>query len=393
MPAATIQAPGVAPRPRPSLLDLNAGFALAGMATTLLGPVVPGLAERWHLADATVATLFTTQWICSTSFTLLSSVLVVRFDAARVIVAGYALAAAGVLALGVAPWPWTLVATALYGCGLGLVLPTTNLLVARMNPGREASAVSFVNVSWSVGAVAWPVVVGLLARPAAMWRPLALLASLLGLIVVRLLPGRTAPDAAGGPHRTTAPAADVPVAAPSSSQLAIFAVLLMLYSGTEASIGGWVAEHVRRLGASHWAMSATLFWLAITAGRLSTPFLLGRAGERRLLVAGLLIAMVGAAGLAVAPTPAIALVAVTTAGLGLSPVFPVTFAALTRDVGPTRPRLVGPLFACTGIGSALLPWMVGASSTLTGSLGVGLFVPALGSLGLLVLSLGRPSHE
>jgi MFS family permease len=147
MPAATVQGSGATRRARPSILDLNAGFALAGMATTLLGPVVPGLAERWHLSDATVATLFTTQWICSTSLTLLSSVLVVRFDAARVILAGYALAAAGVLALAVAPWPWTLVATGLYGCGLGLVLPTTNLLDAEYQevigvdmPGRSMRA-------------------------------------------------------------------------------------------------------------------------------------------------------------------------------------------------------------------------------------------------------------
>jgi fucose permease len=237
------------------------------------------------------------------------------------------------------------------------------------------------------------VIVGLLARPGSMLRPLGLLALLLGLVVARLLPGRIAPVSVEGARPATAPGADTDTAEPSSRQIATFAVLLMLYSGTEAAIGGWVAEHVRRLGASHWAMSATLFWLAISAGRLSTPFLLARVGERRVLVAGLVVANVGTAGLAAAPTAAVALVAVTTAGLGLSPVFPVTFAALTRDVGPTRPRLVGPLFACTGIGSAVLPWMVGAGSTLAGSLGAGLLVPVLGSLALLVLSLGDPSRE
>jgi len=64
-------------------VDLNAGFVLAGMATTLLGPLVPVLARRWGLGDATVATLFTTQYACSTTVTLLSSSLVVRFDATR----------------------------------------------------------------------------------------------------------------------------------------------------------------------------------------------------------------------------------------------------------------------------------------------------------------------
>ncbi len=152
-----------------------------------------------------------------------------------------------------------------------------------------------------------------------------------------------------------------------------------------------MAEHVRRLGSSQWAISATLFWSAISIGRLSTPFVLSRLGERRLLVGALAAAVAGAGALALAPTPAVALAAVTVAGLGLSPVFPITFAAMTRAVAPTRPRLVGPLYACTGVGSAVLPWVVGGSSTLTGSLRIGLTVPVLGSVGLFALSLLRLS--
>jgi fucose permease len=382
-------------RPSRAVVDLHAGFALAGMATTLLGPVVPALASRWRLADATVATLFTTQYVCSTTVTLASSALVARLDVIRVIITAYALFAAGVLALGVLPWPWIVGATALYGCGLGLVLPTTNLLVARMHPGREASAVSFVNVSWSIGAVAWPLIVGLLAQAGSIVAPLTALAVLMGMVMVRLALDVRALSGAGRVHggAVTIAGGVEAGAEPSRSLVAIFAVLLMLYSGSEASIGGWVAEHVRRLGGSRWAMSATLFWAAISVGRLSTPFVLPRAGERRVLTAGLVAAALGAAALAIAPGPPVALVAVTIAGLGLSPVFPVTFAALSRDVGPTRPRLVGPLFACTGIGSALLPWIVGFGSTLTGSLRVGLVVPVLGSLGLLALSLRRLSRE
>jgi fucose permease len=313
----------------------------------------------------------------------------------RVIITGYALIAAGVLALGVLPWPWIVGATALYGCGLGLVLPTTNLLVARMHPGREASAVSFVNVSWSIGAVAWPLIVGLLAQAGSIVAPLTALTVLMGMVMVRLaLDVRALSGASRVQGGAVTIAGGVEAGAkPSRSLVAIFAVLLMLYSGSEASIGGWVAEHVRRLGGSRWAMSATLFWAAISVGRLSTPFVLPRAGERRVLTAGLVAAALGAAALAIAPGPPVALVAVTIAGLGLSPVFPVTFAALSRDVGPTRPRLVGPLFACTGIGSALLPWIVGFGSTLTGSLRVGLVVPVLGSLGLLALSLRRLARE
>jgi len=378
----------------PSLFDLNAGFVLAGMATTLLGPLVPILAHRWHLSDATLATLFTTQYVCSTSVTLLSSSLVVRLDAARVITAGFVLVAAGVLALGLVPWPLTIAATMLYGCGLGLVLPTTNFLVARMHPGREASAVSYVNVSWSAGAVAWPVIVGLVAGPDSVLRPVVLLAALLALIVMRLAGGLRSP-ATGQPIAATSTPVGLsaPEARPPTTRLAAFAAILMLYSGSEASIGGWVAEHVHRLGAVQWAVSATLFWSAISIGRLSTPLVIARVGERLVLVAALAGAIAGALALALAPSPAVAFPAVVLAGFGLAPVFPITFGALTRDVAPSRPRLVGPLYACTGVGSALLPWLVGACSTMTGSLHIGLLVPMAGALGLLALSLYRISAQ
>jgi fucose permease len=180
---------------------------------------------------------------------------------------------------------------------------------------------------------------------------------------------------------------------PPAVMLAAFGGLLLLYSGSEAAIGGWIAEHARRLGAARWPVATTLFWLAITVGRLTTPLVLPRLGERRVLAGGLTCAMTGALAVALAPAAPIAFVAVVLAGLGLAPVFPVTFGALTRDVGPSRPRLVGPLYSCTGVGSALLPRLVGVSSTAAGSLRVGLLVPFLGTVGLLALSVFRLSRQ
>jgi fucose permease len=384
-------APAAPPTRDPSPADLNVAFVLAGMVTTLLGPLVPVLARRWHLADATIATLFTTQYVCSTSVTLLSSSLVVRLGAGPVIAAGYGLLSVGVLLVGLLPWPLTIPATMLYGCGLGLVLPTTNFLVARLNPGREASAVSLVNVWWAGGAVAWPMIVGALATAGSVARPLTLLAVLLAVMVARLASAhaargvRTADQPAG--HVREAVPASAP--APTVALLVAFAGLLTLYSGSEASIGGWIAEHARRLGAARWTMATTLFWLAISLGRLLTPAALSRFGERSVLVGGLAMAMSGAAVVVVAPAATLAIGAAIVAGVGLSPVFPITFGALTRDVAPTLPRLVGPLYATTGVGSGLLPWLVGAGSTLTGSLRAGLLVPVAGTIGLLALSLHR----
>lgn len=131
----------------PSLPDLHVGFFIAGMATTLLGPVLGALSQRWLVSDALIGLAFTVQFLGTVSMSALSSTLVMRFGGRRVMLVGFGLLAIGIGTLTVAAWLPGLAAILCYGLGLGLVLPTTNVLVAGARPGREASAVSLVNVS------------------------------------------------------------------------------------------------------------------------------------------------------------------------------------------------------------------------------------------------------
>jgi fucose permease len=54
----------VSPRQRERQLTLllHGGFLLIGVVTTLLGPILPMLAARWHLGDAELGWLFTAQF-------------------------------------------------------------------------------------------------------------------------------------------------------------------------------------------------------------------------------------------------------------------------------------------------------------------------------------------
>ena len=110
---------------------------------------------------------------------------------------------------------------------------------------------------------------------------------------------------------------------------------MFLYSGSEAAVGGWIAEHVHRLSAdAPWTIAPTIFWGALSAGRLLTPLLLTMAAERSVLVAGLGSATLAIAALVAIPSVPVALVAAAVAGAGLAPAFPINFAALSRDIGP-----------------------------------------------------------
>ena len=367
------------------------------MATTLLGPLLPILARRWDIADAAAGSAFAMQFVASTAVSTISAVLVVRYGARPTLSAGFVLIALGVAALSGTPWPWSLVAITVYGCGLGLVLPTTNFLVAAANPGRESSAVSLVNVSWSAGAVTWPVLVTWLGTTTSVLAPMLLLSALMLALVVRLrLTGRQTTPRASVPEATPALAStlgedsDLRPADVSIALVCVFGGLMFLYSGSEAAVGGWIAEHVHRLSAdASWTIAPTIFWGALSAGRLLTPLLLTMAAERSVLVAGLGSATLAIAALVAIPSVPVALVAAAVAGAGLAPAFPINFAALSRDIGPSRPQLVGPVYALTGVGSAMLPWTVGFSSSAFHSLRLAMAVPLAGCAALLALSLIR----
>ncbi len=374
----------------PSLPDLHVGFFIAGMATTLLGPVLGALSQRWLVSDALIGLAFTVQFLGTVSMSALSSTLVMRFGGRRVMLVGFGLLAIGIGTLTVAAWLPGLAAILCYGLGLGLVLPTTNVLVAGARPGREASAVSLVNVSWGAGAVAWPVLVTALGGGEHVRAPLTVLAGLMVAMALRLSIVRDTGENTAAAVVSPAVAAAGADGTGAAALVALFSALLFFYAGGESAIGGWVAEHVRRIestsAARHWTMAPMVFWAALAAGRLATPVLLRVVDESRVLVSALGVLLLASTGLALAPSVETAMTAAAVAGVGLAPVFPITFVDLSRTLAPLRPRAIGPAYAMASIGSAVLPWLVGVCSTHFGTLRAGLVVPIVSTAAMLTLT-------
>ena len=349
------------------------------MATTLLGPLLPLLASRWAMSDASAGALFTAQFVGQLTTTTMSTAITDRLGAHRMLVGGFALVAVGVGAIAVLPGSSAWAAVVIYGLGLGCVLPVTNIQVAALAQTRAASALSLVNVSWGVGAMAWPLVVASLTglHAAAPTTALAVASVAMGCAWLAMPQGDPS---------STAVAPLLTAGAPTPPRVVIYGVLILLYVGSETAISGWVAAFARRMGsgAGAWAYAPTAFWSAQTVGRLIAPVLLHRVSEARLLLGSLLSSVVAVLLLStVATTVGGVIAASALAGVGVAAVFPLLWAGVSRDVAPSRPSAVGPLFAAGGVGGALLPWMVGVVSTGYG-LSTGLLVPLSG----LVLMLG-----
>ncbi|HTD55400.1 MAG TPA: MFS transporter, partial [Silvibacterium sp.] len=286
-----------------------AGFIVAGMATVLLGPVLPVLGLRWGLTDLQAGSLFAVQFAASTMGAVLAS----HFSRACLIL-GYAAIAAGLAALALADYQIALLAFVLIGIGLGSATTATNLLFGTELPNERGAMLSRVNLFWGLGAVCCPPFVAASVGPGTLrWLLLCLSLCALGVFaaITSLLARVAVKPGVQSPRGN--------IAQLNPSVFLVFSVLLFLYVGGEVSVSGWIAAYAHRfdlLSPGRAGLFVSAFWISIVIGRAVTPLLVRRLGEFVVLTSGVFAALCGIASLLFRPTPLLTLAAVTVAGMG-----------------------------------------------------------------------------
>jgi fucose permease len=249
------------------------------------------------------------------------------------------------------------------------------LLVAAINPERRSAALSRLNFSWSVGAVACPFLIALVAKVAAIQWVLLGVAGFLLLVLLRIafmspvgelaaVRGDDSPDA-------------LPIDWYQRSVF-VLAALFFLYVGAESAVGGWIASYAKSLGTSTSTLSVitpSFFYGALMVGRWLAPFALKHTDEIKAARIGLLIACVGMSGLLLSRTMPSVVWSALGAGFGLAAVYPITISRLSLEFGPAASRVGAIMFTMSNLGGALLPWGVGYSSHQFNNLRIGLAVP------------------
>lgn len=368
----------------PHLALLHGCMFLSGFGTIFLGPTLPALAASAGTSDSGSGLFFAAQFLgaflggLTTNSRLWFCLL--RGSAA----AAFGFAALSQCARLHTSLPWTAAALLPLGFGVGQMLTSLNLLASRSLSSGRASALSLVNLSWSLGAVVAPIALGGLLGAV----PLSvLLASVGGCFALAVL--AAARNASHGrcialPHLSAARAR-----LPRTAFL-YFAALLLLYGGVETCLSGWVTTFGIRYGSGSVqtsALGATALWIGITAGRGLAAVLLQRIREGTLLTAALSLATLLVVVLSQAHGPVAITVTAGLLGMALAPWFPVVLSAMLGE-GATAGE-TGTIIAVSGLGAASLPLLLGIVSRSSGSLRIALAVPLTGLLLLLLLSLRK----
>jgi FHS family glucose/mannose:H+ symporter-like MFS transporter len=363
---------------------IHVDFVLTGIVMTLLGPMLPILSARWSLNDAQAGHLFTAQFVSSMFGMLLSGVSARRFGYRVTLIYGLIGMAAGIALLAGASWLVGLIAVSVFGAGFGLTTPTANLLVAETYHQRSAGPLNLLNSSWGVGALACPLILAAAQRSQHTPQFLYTMAAALAGLAIYFSAVRFAADHARAEEMQKL---KLPKTAAAGYLIALIAALFFIYVGTETCMGGWIASYARRIDTgsrSFWAVTPSFFWGALLAGRIAAPVVLRHVRETTLATAGVALATLGIVILLATPMMLFIVIGATVAGLGLASIYPINVSLLSHWFEDVSPRVSGLIFAMGTLGGAVMPWIVGAISTHTGSLRWGFVVPLMGTLTLLI---------
>src|SRR5713101_7680660 len=125
---------------RKLILAGQIAFVPTGILQTLLGPMLPILIARWALNDTQAGNLFLVQFLASLAGVQLSGLLLTRWGYRPAFLSGLLLMACGVSTLLLGSSALGMAAVAAYGLGLGLVVPSDNLLIAEIGSGSDPGA-------------------------------------------------------------------------------------------------------------------------------------------------------------------------------------------------------------------------------------------------------------
>jgi fucose permease len=140
-------------------------------------------------------------------------------------------------------------------------------------------------------------------------------------------------------------------------------LLFFFYVGGETSLGTWtytLLTESRGVDTTLAGFFAGSYWFTFTIGRIAAGMVARRVGVNRLVMGGLVGALLGAILLIWNPSEIANVVAVAMIGLSIAPIFPAMMSGTRLRVGDHfAANTIGMQMAATGFGMAVIPSLMG----------------------------------
>ncbi len=146
-------------------------------------------------------------------------------------------------------------------------------------------------------------------------------------------------------------------------QVWLSVLLFFLYVGAEGGLGTWtytLLTESRGVDQTLAGFFAGSYWFTFTIGRIVAGVFARRVGSNKLVLGGLVGALLGTGLLVWNPSEMANVVAVALIGFSIAPIFPAMMSGTKTRVGDHfAANTIGMQMAATGFGTAIIPTLMG----------------------------------
>ncbi len=342
-------------------------FVALGMPDGLLGVGWPSIRAGFSIPLDAIGMFLAAAVAGYMTSSFLSGFLLARVGVGRVLAASCLLTGLALIGYTLAPQWWMMVLLGVFaGLGAGAIDAGLNTYVAAH---FGEGLMQWLHASWGVGITTGPIIMTLGLTASNSWRfgyravggfQMALAACF--VLTLALWNQNNAPAENRSEKKLTE--YQTPMAETwRHPQVWLSVLLFFLYVGAEASLGTWtytLLTEARGVDQTLAGFFAGSYWFTFTVGRIVAGLFASRAGVNRLVLGGLVGALLGAGLLIWNPSEIANVLAVAVIGLAIAPIFPAMMSGTRSRVGDRdAANTIGMQMAATGFGTAIIPGLMG----------------------------------
>jgi fucose permease len=366
------------------------GFIVLGIFNSQLGPTLPSVAAAVALPLASAGIFRTARQIGILSGVLGGGRILDKQDARLVFGGGAFLTVAGLLGMITASRvEFMLAASLIMGIGSGMLDVGPNYVIPAIHTTNASSMLMLLHTFVGIGAAAGPLITAWAIEQRGDWRiayiVTAIIVAGMGIVFMGMRINTRRQRIAHQEQKAADPTPRAEAEPVQWGPLVPLILLIFLYNGAGTGVADWIYTHLQLVAnadVNAASQITSLFWAALTGGRLLTIPVLRRFGEIPTLIGALVIATIGAILIvaAGANVPLIAL-GVVLVSAGFSPIFPTVIALGGQQQPQARGTVTGTLGAFAAFGGMTIPVLQG---WIGGGHNGGMIVPVVASVIMLV---------
>ncbi|HET7580303.1 MAG TPA: MFS transporter [Bacillales bacterium] len=341
-------------------------YFLGGTVITVIGSVLPQLLDYYHLSYTAGGQLvlfgsvgFIIGVPLSSFFTKWMS------DKALLSAAASIVAAAQIGILLLPPVGWVFFFNFLSGVGVAAIETIVATLMMEVFVGRRAVAMSYLEVSFGVGALLMPAVASLLIAND-VWRfsfVFTSVAALVLAVVWKVISFSKENVEVGKPlDASSDPPPKIRSAKTRWLVLGLFTFMIFIYTGIEESLNNFLSSiFISYLGEVPYyaSLSIGIFWMAMVIGRVAVGLVIRKVTYGGYLIGSIIGALVCLICFILMKNAVAGYGFVALMGLAMSGMYSITMVFANHSL-PGFARLVTSMItAFAGLGSAILPAFIG----------------------------------